>query len=57
MKKMHLLTIRPYINMDTEQQKQSIQKLAALENIRLACTAHWGCTDEFDKAIQHRKQS
>ena len=42
---------RPYINMNTEQQKESIRKLACLENVRLACTAHNGYTKEFENAI------
>jgi hydroxyacylglutathione hydrolase len=42
---------RPYINMDTEEQKASIQKLAQLRGVRLACTAHNGYTEEFETAI------
>ncbi len=42
---------RRYINMDTEEQIASIQKLARLRNIRLACTAHNGYTEEFEAAI------
>ncbi|HVO71211.1 MAG TPA: hypothetical protein VMT24_14270, partial [Aggregatilineaceae bacterium] len=44
--------IRPYINMDTEQQKSSIRTLAQLEGVQLACTGHSGCTREFSQAIQ-----
>ena len=44
-------SIRRYINMDTEQQKESIRKLACLGNVRLACTAHTGYTKEFNEAI------
>jgi Zn-dependent hydrolases, including glyoxylases len=38
-------------NMDTEQQKESIRKLAGLVNVRLACTAHSGYTEEYSEAI------
>ena len=44
---------RPYINMNTEQQKESIRKLARLENISSAFTAHNGYTREFDNAISN----
>ena len=44
---------RRYINMDTEGQKASIQKLARLDHVRLVCTAHNGYTKEFDKAMSH----
>ncbi len=44
--------IRRIINMDTEKQKESIRKLAHLENVQLACTAHNGCTTEFNEAIR-----
>jgi len=42
---------RPYINMDTEVQEDSIRKLARLTNIRLAYTAHNGYTEKFEAAI------
>ena len=44
--------LRRYINMDTEQQKASIRKLARLDGVKLACTAHTGYTKAFDQAIQ-----
>ena len=44
-------SLRSYINMDTRDQEESIRKLAALENIQMALTAHWGYTREFDQAI------
>lgn len=44
-----------YYNMDTEQQKQSIRKLACLNNVKLACTAHRGYTDRFSEAISKWK--
>jgi hydroxyacylglutathione hydrolase len=48
-------SLRPYINMDTQVQKQSIRKLACLENVQLACTAHSGYTRDFDQAILNWK--
>jgi hydroxyacylglutathione hydrolase len=50
-----VLPKRRYINMNTEQQKASIRKLARLDNICLACTAHNGYTKEFDHAISSWK--
>ena len=47
---------RRYINMDTEQQKESIRKLACLDNIQLVFTAHNGYTEEFQKAIRGWKE-
>jgi glyoxylase-like metal-dependent hydrolase (beta-lactamase superfamily II) len=43
--------LQRYINMDTEQQKKSIRKLAHLDHVYLACTAHSGYTDDFQEAI------
>jgi glyoxylase-like metal-dependent hydrolase (beta-lactamase superfamily II) len=48
-------SLRRYINMDTEQQKESIRKLAHLDHVRLACTAHSGYTKEFNHAIRDWK--
>ena len=42
-------------NMNTRQHKESIRKLAWLENIRLACSAHNGYTSEFSEAIRDWK--
>ena len=42
---------RRLYNMDTKQQEESIRKLATLENVHLACTAHNGYTKEFSEAI------
>ena len=42
---------RRYINMNTEQQKESIRKLAHIDHISIVCTAHNGYTTEFDHAI------
>ena len=40
-----------YYNMDTKKQKESIRKLACLDNVELACTAHRGYTGKFNEAI------
>ncbi|HUW63265.1 MAG TPA: MBL fold metallo-hydrolase [Spirochaetia bacterium] len=40
-----------FLNMDTQLQKESIRKLARLGHVQMACTAHTGYTEEFDKAI------
>jgi hydroxyacylglutathione hydrolase len=48
-------SLRRYINMDTEQQKESIRKLACLDHVQLACTAHTGYTKVFDEAISSWK--
>jgi hydroxyacylglutathione hydrolase len=52
-----VLPKRRYINMDTEQQQASIRKLAQLEGIRLACTAHNGFTEAFDDAIENWRET
>lgn len=44
-----------YYNMDIEKHRESIKKLACLENVELACTAHRGYTEKFDEAIRHWK--
>jgi hydroxyacylglutathione hydrolase len=46
---------RRFYNMDTEQHKESIRRLACLDNVRLACTAHNGYTKEFSEAISDWK--
>jgi hydroxyacylglutathione hydrolase len=40
-------------NMDTATQKQSIRKLAGLRNVALLCTAHTGCTTDYERAMMH----
>lgn len=40
------------INMDSRLQEASIRKLAKLEGIILMCTAHTGCTDDFESAME-----
>jgi hydroxyacylglutathione hydrolase len=48
---------RRYINMNTEQQKESIRKLARLDTVQLACTAHNGYTKEFRHAMSNWRQA
>jgi hydroxyacylglutathione hydrolase len=48
----HVHTFYHPFNMDTATQRQSIRKLAALESISLLCTAHTGCTGDFEKAVK-----
>jgi hydroxyacylglutathione hydrolase len=48
-------SLRGYINMDTERQKVSIRKLACLDHVELACTAHTGYTREFNEAMRDWK--
>jgi hydroxyacylglutathione hydrolase len=45
------LPMRPYINMDTGRQVESIRKLALLENVKLACTGHRGYTFDYEDAM------
>jgi hydroxyacylglutathione hydrolase len=45
-----------YYNMDTVKQEESIRKLACLDNVQLACTAHRGYTDMFNEAISDWRQ-
>ncbi len=40
------------INMDNEKQEQSLRKLAGLTDVRVVFTAHFGFTDDFDKAMR-----
>ena len=40
------------IGMDKDQQEESLAKLAELEGISLLCTAHGGCTTDFQKAME-----
>ncbi len=41
------------VNMDTASQEQSIYKLAGLQNVALLCTAHTGCTTDYERAMIH----
>ena len=48
--------VRPFyrlFNMDTAAQRDSIRKLARLEEVALLCTAHTGCTREYARAMKH----
>lgn len=47
---------RPF-NMDTATQKESIRKLAKMENIILLCTAHTGCTRDYAHAMNYWRES
>ena len=40
-----------FFNMDSETEKESIKKLAALQNIKYIFTAHYGFTDDAGKAL------
>ncbi len=42
-----------HYTMDYEMQKNSIRKLAKLENVRYVITAHSGYTQDFDKAFDY----
>ncbi|MEW6619634.1 MAG: MBL fold metallo-hydrolase [bacterium] len=42
----------PFHNIDTETQKESIKKLAELENISILCTAHTGYSQSYKNAMQ-----
>jgi hypothetical protein len=41
------------LNMDTNTQRESIRKLAGLQNVALLCTAHTGCTTDYTRAIKY----
>ena len=41
------------VNMDTATQEQSIRKLTRLQNVALLCTAHTGCTTDYERAMMH----
>ena len=48
--------VRPFyrlFNMDTAAVEQSIRKLAGLRNVALLCTAHTGCTTNYERAMMH----
>jgi glyoxylase-like metal-dependent hydrolase (beta-lactamase superfamily II) len=45
-----------FYNMDKEQHKESIRKLAYLDNVHLVCTGHRGYTERFNEAISHWRQ-
>ena len=39
-------------NMDVPTQRESIRKLARLQGVALLCTAHTGCTTDWDRAMK-----
>ena len=41
------------VNMDAATQEQSIRKLTRLQNVALLCTAHTGCTTDYQRAMVH----
>jgi hydroxyacylglutathione hydrolase len=41
------------LNMDTNIQRESIRKLAGLQNVALLCTAHTGCTTDYARVMKH----
>jgi len=43
-------------NMDHEAAKQSVKKLAAFENISILCTAHTGCSLDFEGVMEQWRQ-
>jgi hydroxyacylglutathione hydrolase len=43
-------------NMDTAVQRDSIRKLARLENVALLCTAHTGCTKNYARATKYWRE-
>jgi hypothetical protein len=43
-------------NMDTTVQRDSIRKLARLQNIALLCTAHTGCTRSYARATKYWRE-
>jgi hydroxyacylglutathione hydrolase len=49
----HVHTFYRFFNMDTATQRQSIRKLAALENVALLCTAHTGCTRDYAHTVKY----
>jgi glyoxylase-like metal-dependent hydrolase (beta-lactamase superfamily II) len=43
-----------FFNMDSETERESIKKLAALQNLKYVFTAHYGFTDDAGKAFDNR---
>lgn len=48
-----IFPLRRSINMDTELQKESIRKLAQLNNVSLVFTGHFGYTEKFNEAMKY----
>jgi hydroxyacylglutathione hydrolase len=41
------------LSVDTAVQRESIEKLAGLQNVALLCTAHTGCTTDYARVMKH----
>jgi len=41
------------LSVDTATQRESIEKLAGLQNVALLCTAHTGCTTDYARAMKY----
>jgi hydroxyacylglutathione hydrolase len=46
-------TFHRLLNIDTATQRESIEKLARLQNVALLCTAHTGCTTDYARAMKY----
>jgi hydroxyacylglutathione hydrolase len=46
-------TFHRLLNIDTATQRESIEKLAGLQNVALLCTAHTGCTTDYARAMKY----
>jgi hydroxyacylglutathione hydrolase len=44
------------LSVDTATQRESIEKLAGLQNVALLCTAHTGCTTDYARAMRHWRE-
>jgi hydroxyacylglutathione hydrolase len=44
------------LSMDAATQRESIKKLARLQNISLLCTAHTGCTTDWDCVMRYWRE-
>jgi hydroxyacylglutathione hydrolase len=44
------------LDMDVATQRESIKKLARLRDVTLLCTAHTGCTTDWDGAMRHWRE-
>jgi hydroxyacylglutathione hydrolase len=45
------------LSVDTVVQRESIKRLAGLQNVALLCTAHTGCTTDYARAMRYWRQS
>ena len=46
-------TFHRLFNIDTATPRESIEKLAGLQNVALLCTAHTGCTTDYARAMKY----